>query len=189
MSFADAPFTVLGDILLEWIIRGVGGLWLAGAVMLYVSLRREATLDGMIARLDSMAADVDAQPSESSDDTYGDIDAPVVRPPKSDAQKQAQAWEDRDDRARRRALAAQGLLLAATGLSMLMMHILSAWLCAFLVAAQGGYFLWRERTARGAPTPETADGARPNASTINAGWFSLAAGSLVWVAAARGLFG
>lgn len=72
---------------------------------------------------------------------------------------------------------------------MAMMHGAAAWLCALLIGAQGGYFLWRERTARNAPTPELAEGARPNASTVNAGWFSLAAGALVWIAAARGLLG
>lgn len=84
MSFVDAS-----DLLLEWIICGVGALWLVGAVFLFISLRREAMLDGMIAKLDTMAADLDAAAPETGDGGYGDIDAPVVRPVKSDAEKAA----------------------------------------------------------------------------------------------------
>jgi hypothetical protein len=95
----------------------------------------------------------------------------------------ADAWADRDDRWRRRWLVVQGALLLATGLAMGLYHVSAAWLIAALIAAQGVYFLWRERSARTAPTIEAGEGAKPARSTVNAAWFSLFAGSLVWTAA------
>ena len=62
-------------------------------------------------------------------------------------------------------------------------------LAAFLVMGQGAYFIWREHTARRAPSAKAADHARPSVSTINAGWVSLFVAGLVWMAAYRGLLG
>ena len=70
---------------------------------------------------------------------------------------------------------------------MVLMHPFAAWLVALLVLGQGVYFLWRQHTARHAPSAKAAEHARPSASTVNAGWFSLVVAMLVWTAAFRGL--
>ncbi len=176
-------FAVTAQAVLGWLVRGVGAMWLVGSVALLASLRREAQIDRMIAGIDKAASDLtDAIDAASEDD-----DPPAVR--RSPEQQAARDWEDRDDRSRRRWLALQSVLLAVTGLSMLFLHLSSAALVAALVAAQGFYFLWRERTAKSAPTADLAREARPKRDTVNAGWFSLGVATLVWAAAIQGLLG
>jgi len=110
--------------------------------------------------LDSAIRDAD----DDSDDGYGDIDAPVKRRKRSDAEKAAEAWMDRDDAARRGWIAAQAVVLAATAISMILLHPFASWMAALLVIGQGVYFFWREWTARRAPTVEAAVQARPSAA-------------------------
>ena len=158
-------FEQFSNGLLEWLIRLAGLFWLIGAFMLFRQIRTEMLLDRMAAKLEHMARDVN---TETAPD-------PIRR------------WKDRDDAARRGWIAAQAVVLAVTSVSMLMLHRFSAWLAALLVLGQGVYFLWRERTARAAPDPQSATHARPSQSTVNAGWVSLAVAALVWLAAWRGL--
>jgi flagellar biosynthesis/type III secretory pathway M-ring protein FliF/YscJ len=94
---------------------------------------------------------------------------------------------DRDDAARRGWIAGQAVVLAITAITMVILHPFAAWMVALLVLGQGVYFIWREYTARRAPDAETAEHARPSASTVNAAWFSLVVATLVWAAAFRGL--
>lgn len=163
MSFED-----FSNGLLQWIIRGAGLLWLVGALALFRQIQAEMALDSMTAKLEKAARDLDAAPpAETPEDT----------------------WMNRDDAARRGWIAAQTVVLAATALSMLMLHPFAAWMAALLVTGQGAYFFWREHTARRAPTQKAAEHARPSASTINAGWVSLAIALMVWLAAFRGLLG
>jgi hypothetical protein len=154
------------NVLLEWLVRAAGLFWLVGALMLFRQIQTEMALDTMTAKLERMARDSNEKP-ETPDP--------------------ATAWIDRDDRARRGWIAAQAVILAATALAMLILHPFASWMVALLVLGQGAYFLWREATARRAPTPEAATHARPSQSTVNAGWFSLAVALLVWLAAFRGL--
>jgi hypothetical protein len=196
------PYAGLGGLLLEAAIRAIGALWFLGAIVLYARLRREAMMDGMLSKLSGMAREMEAEAAtwqaedEAADPpldedgepiVYQDIDAWTPPPPKTPQQLAAEAWEDRDDIARRRVLAVMGVLLMATGLSMAALHPACVWLAAAIVAAQGVYFIWREWTARRAPTPELAAITRPQRSTQAAGWFSLFAAGLVWLAAYAGL--
>lgn len=169
------PLQAVSDALLPWIIRIAGLFWLLGAVMLFRQIRMEMALDRMTARVEEMsrtlaAADPDGDGGE-----------------RRRAKTPTEAWMTKDDAARRGWIAGQAVVLAATGLSMLMMHPVAAWMAALLVLGQGVYFLWREQTARRAPSPETAAHARPSRSTVNAGWFSLVVAMMVWAAAFRGL--
>ena len=182
-----APYEAISDALLPWIIRIAGLLWLVGALMLFRQIRTEMALDRMTSRIEEMARDLAADPPPEDEDTYGDIDAPVRPREKSEQEKAADAWIDRDDAARRGWIAGQAVVLAATAITMLILHPFAAWLTALLVLGQGVYFIWREFTARRAPTAEAAAHARPTAQTVNAAWFSLVVATLVWAAAFRGL--
>jgi ABC-type nickel/cobalt efflux system permease component RcnA len=186
------PYEAFSDALLPWIIRIAGLLWLVGAFMLFRQIRVEMALDRMTSRIEEMAremrADLPPEGDEGEDeDTYGDLDAPV-RPRKTTAEEKAtDAWIDRDDAARRGWIAGQAVVLAATAIAMMILHPFAAWLTALLVLGQGVYFIWREHTARHAPTAEAAAHARPTPATVNAAWFSLVIATLVWAAAFRGL--
>ena len=166
-------FEEISNVVLEWTVRGAGLLWLVGAVMLFRQIRAEMALDGMTARLERRAREVEAEVRAKGDPP------PIPNP--------TEAWTDRDDRARRGWIAAQAVVLAATAIAMLILHSLAAGMAALLVLGQGVYFFWREHTARHAPNPEAAAHARPSASTVNAGWVSLGVAILVWLAAYRGL--
>ncbi len=183
------PYEALSDALLPWIIRIAGVLWLLGALMLFRQIRMEMALDRMTSRIAEMARDMraDDPPVNEDADTYGDIDAPVRPREKSAEETAADAWIDRDDAARRGWIAGQAVVLAATAIAMILLHPFAAWLTALLVLGQGVYFIWREHTARRAPTAEAAAHARPTAQTVNAAWFSLVVATLVWAAAFRGL--
>lgn len=185
-----APYEAFSDALLPWIIRLAGVLWLLGAFALFRQIRMEMALDNMTTRIDEMsrefAAEADAEDTPEAD-TYGDIDAPVRPREKSEEEKATDAWMDRDDAARRGWIAGQAVVLAATAITMIFLHPFAAWLTALLVLGQGVYFIWREYTARRAPTLDAAAHARPTAQTVNAAWFSLVVATLVWAAAFRGL--
>lgn len=183
------PFEAISDAILPWIIRIAGFLWLIGAFMLFRQIRMEMALDRMTSQLEDMARSVetDLPPDAPSEDTYGDIDAPVTPRAKSDEEQATDAWMDRDDAARRGWIAGQAVVLAITAITMVILHPFAAWMVALLVLGQGVYFIWREHTARRAPNAETAAHARPTASTVNAAWFSLVVATLVWAAAFRGL--
>jgi len=173
------------DGLLGWIIRIAGLFWLFGAFMLYRQIRMEMMLDRMTSRIETMTRDFEA--GSADEDSYGDIDAPVKPRERTPEEQAIDAWTDRDDAARRGWIAAQSVVLGVTALSMMLLHPLAAWLVALLVIGQGVYFIWREYTARRAPNAECAAHARPSASTVNAGWFSLVVAILVWAAAFRGV--
>lgn len=184
-----APYEALSDALLPWIIRIAGLLWLAGAFMLFRQIRMEMALDRMTSRIEEMAREMRANepPVDEDADTYGDIDAPVRPRERSEQEKAADAWIDRDDAARRGWIAGQAVVLAATAIAMIILHPFAAWLTALLVLGQGVYFIWREHTARRAPSADAAAHARPTRATVNAAWFSLVIATLVWAAAFRGL--
>ena len=185
------------DVLLGWIIRGIGLLWVGGTIALFVTLRRQAVLDGMISRIGDMTRDFEATPdavdpaaaSDTDDGGFMDMDRPMEPRERDPAREAEEAWIDRDDRRRRRLLAINGVVLGLCAVAMLMLHPFAVWLVALLVGGQGVYFIQRERAAREAPTADAAAGARPEQSTRNAGWFSLAAAGLVWLAAYRSLLG
>lgn len=185
----------VSDVLLGWVIRLAGLFWLMGSFMLYRQIRSEMALDRMTEQISAAAAAMEAEIASVDaagancvdDDGYGDIDAPVKRRRQSDAEQAAEAWMDRDDAARRGWIAGQAVVLAATAITMILLHPLAAWLAALLVIGQGVYLFWREWTARRAPTVEAAAHARPSAATVNAGWVSLAVAMLVWTAAFRNL--
>lgn len=166
-------FEQISNVLLEWIIRIAGAFWLIGAFMLFRSIRGEMALDNLADRVERLARDLEPG-----------ADEPITPRPAPDPHE---AWTERDDRARRGWIAAQAVVLAATALAMMLMHPFAAGMVALLVLGQGVYFLWRENTARRAPTPEAAVHARPSQSTVNAGWVSLTIAGLVWLAAFRGL--
>ncbi len=192
-----SPLDAAINASLPWIIRIAGLFWLIGSFMLFRQIRSEMALDRMTAQIsaaaDAMEAEAEALDSairdadDDTDDGYGDIDAPVKRRKRSDAEKAAEAWMDRDDAARRGWIAGQAVVLAATAISMILLHPFASWMAALLVIGQGVYFFWREWTARRAPTIEAAAHARPSAATVNAGWVSLAVAMLVWTAAFRNL--
>lgn len=185
------------DVLLEWIIRGVGLLWVGGTIALFVTLRRQAMLDSMIARISDMTRDSAAlldganpvATPDADDDGFLDMDRPMEPRVRDTAREAEEAWIDRDDRRRRRLLAINGVVLGLCALAMLMLHPFAVWLVALLVGGQGVYFIERELAARAAPTAEAAAGARLEQSTRNAGWFSLAAAGLVWLGEYRGVLG
>jgi len=188
------PLEAVSDAVLPWIIRIAGLFWLIGACLLVRQIRMEMALDRMTAMISKAAREMEAAPpaddaSANADDPdgYADIDAPVVRRKRSAEEEAIDAWTDRDDAARRGWIAGQAVVLGATAISMILLHPFAAWLAALLVLGQGVYFVWREHTARHAPNAEAAEHARPTASTINAGWFSLMVATLVWTAAFRGL--
>ena len=186
MSPLDAVITAS----LPWIIRIAGLFWLVGSFMLFRQIRGEMALDRMKAMIGKAADALEAELKAidvPADDAYGNLDAPVRRRMKSDAEKAVEHWMDRDDAARRGWIAAQAVVLAATAIAMMLLHASAAWLAALLVTGQGAYFFWREWTARRAPNAEAAGHARPSAATINAGWVSLVVAMLVWMAAFRGL--
>jgi hypothetical protein len=175
----------VSDAVLPWIIRIAGLFWLLGAFMLFRQIRMEMALDRMTAQIETMARDFAAEAPD--EDGFADMDAPPVQREKTKSELAEDAWTDRDDAARRGWIAGQAVVLAATGLAMMLMHTLAAWLVALLVLGQGIYFFWREHTSRHAPSPEAAAHAKPSASTVNAGWFSLVIATLVWTAAFRNL--
>jgi hypothetical protein len=179
----------LGFALVGGVIRCVGALWVVGAILMFFRLRQETAIDGMLGKLTQMADAAEAEfgtPPEPG--PFENIDRPVKRKPKLPETIAEEAWIDRDDARKRFWLALQGLLLIATGLSMAALHPGAPWLAPVLVAAQGVYFTWREWTARRAPTKAAAANARPTASTVSAGWFSLMAAGLVWAASYAGVF-
>lgn len=178
------------DSLLGWIIRIAGLMWLFGAVMLFRQIRMEMALDNMTKRIETMTREFEADGATDDvvdDDGFLDMDRPVERAPRTAGQQAADRWMERDDAARRGWIAGQAVVLGATALAMMLLHPFAAWMVALLVLGQGAYFIWREHTARHAPDAECADHARPSRSTINAGWFSLILGCLIWAAAFRGL--
>ena len=189
-----SPLDAVINASLPWIIRSAGLFWLIGSFMLFRQIRGEMALDRMTAQI-SAAADameteaeaLDTAIRDTGDERHGDLNAPVKRRKQSDAEKAVERWLDRDDAARRGWIAGQAVVLAATGVTMILLHPFAAWLLALLVTGQGVYFFWREFTARRAPNAEAALHARPTASTVNAGWVSLAVAMLVWMAAFRGL--
>jgi hypothetical protein len=192
------PDLSASDELLGWVIRGIGLMWAIGAVYLAMMLRREAMLDGMIGKLSGMTAEFERAADEGDalleklrDDPNADpeqvanleamkADRPAPRP-----HDPVEEWSDRDDRNRRWWLGVQGVLLFVTGIAMAALHPFALWLVIALVACQGVYFIWRESVRRSAPTKEAAEQAKPAQSTVNAGWFSLIAGALVWYASHR----
>lgn len=177
------------DGLLGWIIRIAGLLWLFGALMLFRQIRMEMALDRMTKRLETMSRDFEASgiTDDVADGEYADMDRPNEPAPRTAEEQAADRWMERDDAARRGWIAGQAVVLTATALAMMLLHPFAAWMVALLVLGQGAYFIWREHTARHAPNAECADHARPTASTVNAGWFSLILGCLVWAAAFRGV--
>jgi hypothetical protein len=196
----EAPAALSGDDLLGWVIRGIGLMWAIGAVYLALALRRESMLDRMIGKLDEASAQlaVDAGYAEgelnklrndpdADPEQIADLEAIVAARPGPKPRDAADEWSDRDDRNRRFWLAAQGVLLFVTGIAMAALHPFALWLVIALIACQGLYFIWRESVRRSAPTKEAADQAKPAQSTVNAGWFSLIAGALVWYASHRGV--
>lgn len=166
------------NALLPWIIRLAGLFWLIGAFALIRQIRVEMSLDRMTARIEDMARNL------VEDENLPEDDRPRV---KSAAEKTAEEWQRRDDAARRGWIAGQAVVLAATGIAMVLMHPFASWMVALLVLGQGVYFIWREYTARRAPNAEAAAHARPTPATVNAGWVSLVVAMLVWMAAFRGL--
>ncbi len=181
------PFEAISDAILPWIIRIAGLLWLIGAFMLFRQIRMEMALDRMTSRIEEMSRELSAEFPPEDDGAYGGLDAPVKPRPRSEEEKAAEAWMDRDDAARRGWIAGQAVVLGATAIAMMILHPFAAWLVALLVLGQGVYFFWREYTARRAPDAETAAHARPTAATVNAAWFSLVIATLIWAAAFRGL--
>ena len=172
------PLDAVINALLPWIIRLAGLFWLIGAFALIRQIRVEMSLDRMTARIEEMARDL------AKDESLPEDDRPRM---KSAAEQSAEQWQDRDYAARRGWIAGQAVVLAATGIAMVLMHPFAAWMVALLVLGQGVYFIWREWTARHAPDAEAAAHARPTPATVNAGWVSLVVAMLVWTAAFRGL--
>ena len=177
------------DGLLGWIIRIAGLMWLFGALMLFRQIRMEMALDGMTKRLETMSREFEASgiTDDVADGDYADMDRPNEPAPRTAEEQAVDRWMERDDAARRGWIAGQAVVLGATALAMMLLHPFAAWMVALLVLGQGAYFIWREHTARHAPNAECADHARPTASTVNAGWFSLVLGCLIWAAAFRGV--
>jgi len=168
------------DGLLGWIIWIAGLFWLLGGFALLRQIRIEMALDSMTSRLEEIARDLE------HDAAATDGGAPARRK-KSTEEEASELWQERDDTARRGWIAGQAVVLIATALAMMMLHSFAAGLAALLVLGQGVYFIWREWTARRAPTAELAAHARPTPATVNAGWVSFAVAMLVWAAAFRGL--
>jgi hypothetical protein len=167
------------DGLLGLIIRLAGLFWLLGAFALVRQIRMEMMLDRMTSQIEGMAEKVARDAAEAEGD---------AREPTKPADETAiERWKDRDDAARRGWIAGQAVVLAATAISMILLHPFASWMAALLVIGQGVYFFWREWTARRAPTVEAAAHVRPSAATVNAGWVSLAVAMLVWTAAFRNL--
>jgi len=183
----------LSDGLLGWIIRIAGLFWLFGSIMLFRQIRMEMALDGMTKRLETMSREFEAKgitddvADNAIGDDYADMDRPNIPAPRTAEEQAADRWMERDDAARRGWIAGQAVVLGATALAMMLLHPFAAWMVALLVLGQGAYFIWREHTARHAPNAECADHARPTTSTVNAGWFSLVLGCLIWAAAFRGV--
>jgi hypothetical protein len=178
-----APLDAGINAVLPWVIRLAGLFWLVGAFMLFRQIHAEMAMDRMTSRIEAMTrkmTDTSEDPGLASfqDETKKALDGLV---------ETVKSAEDRDDAARRGWIAGQAVVLAATALAMLLLHPFAAWLAALLVLGQGAYFVWREWTARHAPTPDAAAHARPSAATVNAGWISLVVAMLVWMAAFRGL--
>lgn len=165
------------DQVLGWSIRAAGLFWLAGSFMLFRQIRMEMALDRMTSALDAMRQTLDP---ERFDEAQGGAQATAER-------QAIDAWMDRDDAARRGWIAGQAVVLAITAVAMMLLHPFASGLVALLVLGQGVYFIWRETTARRAPSAEAAQHARPSASTVNASWVSLALACLVWMAAYRGV--
>jgi ABC-type nickel/cobalt efflux system permease component RcnA len=185
-------FDAFSDGVLGWLVRGAGLLWLFGAFALFRQIQAEMALDAMASKLGKIAKEMEADAAAHPpppDADFLDNDAPSQPRLKSDADRAEERWIDRDDTARRGWIAGQAVVLAATAIAMLMLHPVSAWLAALLVMGLGVYFIWREYTARHAPSPKAAEHARPSTATINAGWVSLFVAGLVWMAAFRGLLG
>lgn len=168
------PQDAVANAVLPWIIRIAGLLWLLGAFALLRQIRAEMAIDGMATRIEQMTRDF------ATDD-------PASGHPPAKSETATERWIARDDAARRGWIAGQAVVLAATGIAMVLMHPFAAWMAALLVLGQGVYFIWREYTARHAPDAEAAAHARPTRSTVNAGWFSLVVAMFVWMAAFRGL--
>lgn len=165
------------DWVLGWSIRLAGLFWVLGSFMLFRQIRMEMALDRMTSKLEAMTRDFEPDPDDEPD---GHLQ-------RSPEQRAVDAWMDRDDSARRGWIAGQAVVLAATGLAMMMLHPFASPLAAFLVFGQGVYFIWREGTARRAPSHEAAAHARPSKSTVNAAWVSLTIACLIWMAAYRGV--
>lgn len=177
MTISLAPDAV--DLALELAIRLVGALWVFGAIASLVMVWRWRRYSRMADRIEEMMKQVEPGPEDSGPDDRGAKAQPGADP-------RAAAWMEKDAAARRRWIFVQSLLLAATGLAMAMFHPTSVWLIALLILGQGVYFGLRERAVRAAPTLEAAEEARPSRSTVNAGWFSLGVGALIWIAYGRG---
>ncbi len=169
------------DGLLGWIIRIAGLMWLFGAFMLFRQIRMEMALDSMTSRLETMSHEFEAR------GITDDIAEPGEDAVRTTDEQAVDRWMDRDDAARRGWIAGQAVVLSATALAMMLLHPFAAWMVALLVLGQGAYFIWREHVSRNAPNADCAEHARPSRSTVNAGWFSLVLGCLVWAAAFRGV--
>lgn len=167
-----------GDLVLAAFVRLVGALWVIGSVLLVRQLRMQSAMDRMMDHIRAAGAQLREELPED------DPDRPPQRVPDP-----GEEWIDRDDRRRRIWMYSQSGLLALTGAAMAALHVWSMWLVALLLGGQGLYFMWREWMRRQAPTPEAAENAAPEHSTVNAAWFTLIAASAVWMAGLRGLLG
>jgi len=171
-------FEAFSNGLLQWIVRGAGLVWLFGALVLAYQIFIEWMMDRLQPAMQEAGRKMRAEIAR--------ID-PSFRPEEPVRNEEEEAWILRDNGARRGWIAGQAVVLAVTSLAMMLLHPFASWMAALLVLGQGVYFIWREHTARRAPSPKAAAHARPSQATVNAGWMSLAVALLVWLAASRGL--
>lgn len=138
-----------------WTLRGIGVLWVLGAVVMIRKVWMMDRLDAMMAQLETAVRDHDPEPVDPAPDGQSQDDRETV------------------DRGRNAWMIAGGVVLGAAGAAMAAGHRLAVPLLALLIVHQLAYFIRQRRRELSRRTQAGREDAQPAASTVRAFFFSL----------------
>jgi hypothetical protein len=139
------------DVVILWLMRLLGALWLGGSLFLLRQLWFNAKLDPMIDALEKMAAEMGAPPDDAKIDV---------------------------DNGRERWLAAGAVLTLATGAAMVVGSRFAAPLAAALIVQQLLYFVRQRRRELRALNAAAAAQERPSRAAVN-GFYTTLLGAVL----------
>ena len=149
-------------IVMTWLLRAIGLLWLFGGIAVIVQVRRHQPLEDALDQLEALAAELPSGADEGDDEG----DEPVADP------------------GRNRWMIAGGVLTALTGVGLL---LAARWVMGPLTALLLHQLLYVRRQDRKVAAARTAEGAEI-ASVSRAAWRAARFTVLVWGAAAIALW-
>jgi hypothetical protein len=139
------------DVIVLWLMRILGALWVGGSLFLLKQLWFNARLDPMIEALEKMAEEMGSPPDKAKIDI---------------------------DNGRERWLAAGAVLTLAAGAAMAVGSRFAAPLAAALIVQQLLYFVRQRRRELRAPNPAAAAQERPSREAVN-GFYTTLLGAVL----------